>query len=421
MTVVVSGGGELPADLSLSGFRLKGGSLGLNFTTAPGLRMYDASAGVLGGADPSVARVTVPQGLGGGYLNVTRSLDSLDAVPPAGTLNYSLSFDLYRSFSFLLPNSTSTLVSRATQVAASEPELASGGRALSFVLRHDVPLWPGVYQVRAFFDGQGGVSLSTTGVIVTGDGGWVWLGACRTYPVYSNDFGVSVPLGSDPSSWPRSVWLTYSELGVQGVATAPLRVNLSAVTFVGMPWKVVLSGYRIGVDSTSGVQSYGIGNGTVFAALDARSAQLGYTLGLEKRSCFEGTTEVAPFTSYTVALNVSRLAVEYVAGGGGYAGGAVTVSDSAGAEANGTTDSGGVATFYLPTGTYNVTARGGGGSAEASVQATAGQSEQLVLGGNEAGAPSAVLAALLSAGAVGVAANVGLWIRRRGRAGRQGE
>lgn len=412
---VVSDAASEPANLTLSAYGLARGHLEMNFTTSPDMNMYGASACIVGGANSSLAQVPVPPGIGAGYVNISRNYDSLQVVPSKGGGNYSLSVELYRSISFLLPGSASTLVSRLTQVAATESGLVSGGQPAALSLRHDAQLWPGSYQLRAIFEGAEGVFLSTTTVIITAAGGWVWLGACSNYPVYSDDFSVSAQLGSDPGNWPRVAWLTYEVSGVQGLAYLPLKVNLSAVGFVGTPWGVRLSGYNITVSSTSGVEAYDISNGTIFAELDEPVGQIGYQAGLGSHNFFSGTVgQLTPFVFSQVSLNVSKLLVQYLVGGSGFEGGKVGVSDSTGFLENTTTGSSGVATFYLPSGSYNITAEGGNSSASGTVTLTAGQSRQLVLGAaTGVGLQTTILLGLGFAAAIGATANVVVWVKRR--------
>ena len=419
---LVSDAVAAPANLTLSGYRLARGQLLMNFTPSPDVQMYGASACIVGGGDSSVAQMPVPPGVGGGYVNLTLGGESIRAVPSAGRANYSLSVDLFHSVSFLLPGSLSTLVSRTVQTAATDSGLVYDGNPVDLSLQHDGRLWPGVYQVRAFFEGPGGVYLSSSEAIITGSGGWVWLGACSTQAVYSNDFTVSSPLGTDPGSWPRSAWLTYEVSGVQGVAYLPLKVNLSAVEFTGAPWGVRLTTFHIQVNSTSGILAYGASNGTIFAVLGSQSGEVGYEAGIGSHPYFSGLSgPLTPFEVRQVTFNVSKLVVQYLVSGSGFAGGKVTVSDTMGDSEDATTGSSGEATFYLPPGTYNVTATGGNSSATGTATLTAGQSQRLVFGGgNGSTQQNTILIALGFAAVLGAMANAALWIRKRERPESQG-
>ena len=413
---MVSDAEKTPARLSLSAYRLSKGSLLMNFTASSTTHMYGEDVCVLGGGDPSAARVSIPAKVGTGYVSLARDGDSLEArLNGSLAANSSLLVELHRAFSFLSPNSTSIFLSREATVAAT-PSVLFTGAPVPLSLAHDLPLAPGTYQVRAFFEGPAGLFLSTTSVLVTG-GSWIWLGACRSFPAYSSTFGYPDPL-SGPSSWPRSVWLTYGTLGEEGVANLTLGVEVSEASFVGAPWGVKLSNYTFSVRSSSGVEQTGGGNGSIFAVLNASSGRISYGAGLGGRPWFNGTTgPLLPFATTTVSLNVSRVEVTYLVGGSPYHGGRVQVSDPSGTLASATTDAQGRATFYLPTGSYGVTAVGGNESASGSVDAVAGQPVGRGRGGGTgSGRESAILVALRAAGGDGAAANVGLWARGR-RAG----
>lgn len=416
---VVSDAASTPANLSLAAYRLLGSSVVLNLTTSRSLQMYDVRACVLGRSPASMAKVELPSGIGSGYVNISRSGDSV-AVESfgSGVTNYSLSVELDRSFSFLVPNSTSTLVTREVRVATTGAVPMSGGRSSLLPLLPDLAIEPGVYQVRALFQGSSGTSLSTADVLIGRNQGWVWLGACRSYPVYSSDFSLSLSLRTDPSEWPRSVLLTYRVFGNEGVASTLLGLNFAAVDFLGAPFGVKLSGYKINLANSSGIQQSSVSNGTAYAVLDAPSAQVGYSAGLGNHVFFTGMLgPIAPFTETAVSLEVGKLAVQYLVGGAGYEGGSVRLSDTSGPLATATTDGTGHVVFYLPAGRYNLTAVGGNGSASGSTSVSAGETQTILLspaGSSEPG--PIVLAGLVAVAAVGAAANVTLWARERKRA-----
>ena len=408
-------GSPPPVSLSLSSYGLKAGAVEMSFNASFPAPLFEASACVLGESNDSAARVPLPSGIGTGFVNVTRSGTELLVEPDGSfTTNSSLSVELWRSFSFLSPNSTGILLSRQVRVATSEAALLTGRGPLSLALEPELPLSPGTYLVRAFFQGPEGLLLETANVLIAG-GSWVWLGGCRTFPVYSDQFALTVPLGGDPGSWPRTVWLTYTASGEEGAAELSLGLKLAAVDFVGAPWGVRLSNYDIEVTGASGVQETEVSNGTVFAILNSTSARIAYRAGLGGSYPYNGSVgPLTPFASVQADLNVSRVDVTYDVGGSGYEGAALTVSDAAGTLASGKTGANGEATFYLPGGRYNVTAVGGNSSATASVAAQPGRSEEVVIGASGSGGVDLlVTAGLAGAAVVGAAVNVGLWLRSR--------
>lgn len=415
---LVSDAENRPAGLSLGAYRLAKGSLVMNFTTDGSAELYDETACVLGSGGSPAAEIALPSAVGSGSVNITRDGGSLQ-VEPEGRVgaNSSLSVELYRAFTFLSPNSTSIYLSREVRVATTGA-VPFTGNPVALDLSSDLPLTRGTYQVRAFFQTASGLFLSSADVLIPGAGPWIWLGGCGSATVRSDSFGLVEPLGADPGAWPRSVWLTYGTFGEEGVANLTLGIRVSEVRFLGARWGATLSNYTIEVRSSSGVQETGVSNGTLFAILDGPSAQVSYAAGLGGRPWFEGTAgPLSPFTSTTVNLNVSKVKVTYEVGGSPRRGGTVGVSDASGPIASARTGSDGVATFYLPSGRYNITASGGGSSAAGSVRALAGEEEDVTLGAQGgAGLESAVLVGLAAAAAVGVGVNLWLWVRERRRA-----
>ncbi len=413
---LVSHAADAPPGLSLSGARLVGSSLALNFSTSSALALYSGQACVLGNSDQSGAVLKVPSQAGSGSLSVTRDGDTITLSGSGlGKSNFSLSLELYYSYSFLAPNSTAIVLTRSVEVAAAAGVLVRGGSPLpSLTLREDAPLKAGRYQLRAFFESSSGISLAATDLLVPGGTGWVWLGACENYPVYSNDFGVKVPLRSDPQSWPRMVWLTYNSYGEQGCSEFPLNLELATVDFVGAPWGVTLSDYRIDLSPGGGVSQAEVFNGTAYLILNSSSGYFGYKVGPGNRDFFNGTAgPILPFTSSSVALEVSRISVTYLVGGRGFEGGTVTLSDSAGMVSTAATDGAGKAVFYTVPGTYTVDAAGGNGSASRTVSVAAGQSVEVTLGGSGDVFGQVVEAVLLVAAVAGAAANVFMFSRGR--------
>jgi hypothetical protein len=374
---------EVQRGLNMSAWSLGAGGLSMNFSTSAGTPFYDASACVLGGYDDSAASVPVPASDGGGAVNITKAGDALNVRWSAtGNSSFTISAELYYTYSFLAPNSSSTFVSRAVRVQASDAiGLTNQQPAGALGLHSETVARNGEYQLRVFFDGASGLSVSSTNVLVTG-GSWVWLGGCQVTPVSSDNFRLLSQLGPDPSNWPREVVLNYRVSGVEGYAIAQVGLNISAAVFTGEPWSVPLAGYRASLTRSAGIaRAQGVG-ATEFVVLGGSSGSFDYSLNLGNQTLFEGGSgTLLPYTVTALQLNVSRLQVVYSVGGAPYQGGTVKVGDQEGELAVQTTDSRGAAVFYLPAGVYNVTASGGGETAGGTVTLTEAQSTALNLGG----------------------------------------
>lgn len=412
-----------PANLTIAGDSFRGGALDLNLSTALRSPFYDGQACVMGEVNASVASIPVPSQTGIGAVELTRQGPALEATGVGlGTENFTFSVGLYYSYSFLAPNSTSILVSRDVQVAVSDAvAITGGGPPVSMGVRSDGALRAGRYELRAFFEGVTGLAVATTDVLITGSGPWVWLGGCESSAVYSNAFGLVVPMNGPPSGWPRTVWLTYKVFGEQGFAEVPVGLGLAAVKFEGEPWGVILSSYNVTVVSSQGVQAIEAGNGTVYLAMPGSSASFSYLLSLGNKTFFTGNAgPLEPFTETTIPLNVSKLAVNYFVGGSPYSGGTVRVGGEGTNLTKAVTNKAGQAVFYLPPGTYQLNASGGSSSASQTVTLSERQSLQVSLGEPPSQGPVQLLVvALALLAGVGILVNVALFARARIRRGRR--
>ena len=417
---LLSDAGSAPANLTLAEAKLNGGVLDMNFTTSPGQGLQEAQACTLGSQAPSEAVVSIPAIVGGGTISLAMDGNKIDANASGASMgNFTLQVDLYYSYAFLAQNSTSILLFRSARAATTGAILLTkSGPSGSLPLQTDGRLKIGRYELRLFFEGPQGIALATTDVLVTGQDSWVWLGACETTQVYSNNFSIAAPLGPDPSSWPRTLWLTYTAYGEQGFANLSLGVNLAAVTFMANPWEVPLSSYDIGSVASTGTQEIEVQNGTMFMILSSQRAWANYTGGLGGQTFFKGEVgPIGPFTSVVVPINVSELAVTYFVGGTPREGGTVSVSNAAGGLISAGTNKKGQASFYLPAGGYNVTAVGGNSTASSSVVLSFGQKLALNLGiQTGAGTGDITLAwTLLAIAAAGAMANAIVFLRGRKR------
>jgi hypothetical protein len=388
--------------LSMSSWDLGAEGLAMNFSMSADIPFYDASACILGGGDHGTATVPVPSSYGGGAVNVTMVGDSLNVLGSSlGNSSFAFSAQLYYTYSFLAPNSSSTFISRAVMVQASDAmELSKSQPGGTVGLHSEAAPRQGEYQLRVFYQGASGLSVQATDVVVTG-GFWVWLGGCQGTPVSTQDFSLVFQLGTDPGSWPREVLLDYRVSGVEAYALAHVGLNMSAATFTGEPWGVPLAGYTPSLTRSEGIAKAVSAGGTEFVVLAGSSGSFDYALSLGSQTLLEGSSvQLTPFAVSVVPLNVSRLQVTYSVGGVAYQGGTVNVGDQRGPLASQTTDSRGSSVFYLPGGGYDVNASGGGRTAQGTVALVDGQSAALSLGGPGPQSGPGTLELLLAAAAV---------------------
>ncbi len=418
-------------NLTMTGHSFRSGALLMNLTAPKDSPFYDAEACSLGAQDTGVVVVGVPATMGGGTLSIQRNGTTLSlAGRGLGNDSILVSAELYHQYSFVSPNQGTylQLFSRTIRVGASDVATITQGSPASTVdLRYDGPLRVGRYQLRVFFQDASGSSETSTTVLLSGQNGpsfstrslgWTWLGDCRAARVATSNFQLAAPLGAGPTTWPRTVYLTYRLFGVEGFASTRLGVNISEVRFAGMPWNVTLPGYSIRATGSGGVEEMSVENDTVFLVVGP-NAFVNYSVSLANQTFFRGSAgPLLPFQRVIVPLNVSRLRVTFFDRGMPVDGGDVRVSNPGGLLVTLGTDKQGRATFYLPTGRYNVTATDVNGSSTDEVSLVGGQGSSITLGGTtgQSGAPFE-LYALSSTAVAGVALNLLVFTRNRARNG----
>jgi hypothetical protein len=416
---LLTNGAHTSANLTMTGRSLVKGALVLNYSTNPGLSFYEAEACGLGSQNQATAYLQVPPGLGGGELALGWN-GSAVRIGGSGLSNrsFTVSLSLYHNYSFLVPGSSSTLISRSIAAAESEGAVISDKNASAVVaIRSDLSLRVGRYLLRAIFHGGEGASVAETQVLLTGDPHWVWLDQCTSSPVYTNTFTQTVPLGSDPSKWPRIVYLLYRVGGVEGYGVSEVGLNISGVDFLGAPWGAKLTGYSVFVTSISGDSAYSISNQTIYLIHSAPYARLSYSVALGNQTFFRG--EISPIISFAfghVSLNVSRLTVRYQDNGVAIEGADMMVADSNGNLTRTSTGKDGTATLYLPPGPYVVEASTGNSTSRQTVSMAEGQSYELTFGsgGADAQIREAIIGLSFAAG-VGIIINVLVVARKRTR------
>jgi hypothetical protein len=408
-----------PANLTMTGYNITSGALGMNFSASSQVPFYDAEACVLGGGNLSSAIINVPSAFGGGEVSVRMNGSSIVAHgADLANATFTFSLELYYSYSFLVPQSASTLISRDLQVAsAGAASLSAHNSSGVLQLLGGTPQRLGRYELRAIFQGEAGVSVASTEVLISGGDGWTWLGGCQGSPVVKNDFQLSVHLGSAPANWPRDVYLLYRTFGVEGFANVSLGLNISAVAFVGEPWGTTLDGYSIGLQNAQGIAKYGVSNATVYLVETASPAGFSYNVGLGAHTFFQGTTgSIPPFTYTRVLLNVSKLSVTFTDNGVPTEGADIGIDNESTALTSASTGKAGFATFYLPAGTYAVTGSDKNITSSESISLAPGGSLAVTLGtGGGTDATEILIVVLTIVAAVGLVLNVYLLLKRRAR------
>ncbi len=423
VTFLLSNASVSHVGLSLTAHRIQKGQLAMNFSSSGAYGFYDADACVAGAASVTVAKVGIPTADGGGYLEVQANGGQFLATE-VSTANgtFSFWFELYHEYSYLSQAPGTTLISRSVRAAESDAlTLAGEGQSGALTLNAEVSLRAGRYELRAFFNGLGGLSVEQTPLLMTASGAWLWLGDCEGTPLSTNDFTLTIPIKANPAEWPLSVFLLYKLVGVEEYARVEVPLNVSTVKFIGAPWGVGLDSYMLSATALSGVSEVNVYNGTIYAVIDGGPGIVGYSLSLGNETLFSGQAgSIAPFTAGLIALDVSRLSVALLDNGVPASKGTVRVSDARGLLQRAVLSSQGRAVFYLPEGSYFV--EGSEMNNSVSQEVTLGHGKAVSVTLELAGPPSGqgFLVVVLSVTATaGVGLNLLVWlVFRRKRDGR---
>ena len=341
-------GGNSP--LTMTGYGVDDdGLLSLNYTLQDS-SAYSISTCTAGNGSTSTAYVPIPASDGGGMLLLTLNGSSVSAFPDGNKAQFKFWLGLDQRYAYETTNQT--VVTRDENVAVTQPVtvLAGSGGAFTTALQQTLPLGTGQFTLVSNFDGRGGMSVQQTTVLLTGTGSWVWLQDCSasSNPV-STHFTVTTPLSTNPSLWPRDLYVLYTVMGLSLFTAAQVDVQPSTIHLMASGWDAQLTDSQIEV---SGATRYSAGGGTVYVV----SAEYPLTVSIDaSRSYSQPVTIRQPYSTLTAQMPAAQVVVETSYGGEALSGVPVMVSNALGAVAS-QTSAGGEAVFYLPPGEFNITA-----------------------------------------------------------------
>ena len=341
--------------LSMTGYALSSdGNLSMTFTTAPS-NAYDFLACSVGGQPPDTLSIPLPGALGTGNMQVTMNGSSVE-ITAKGAVSSPFSFwvELHQDYSYT-DGSSSTVVSRDMEVASSTAiPISPGSNATSSPITAAVNMRPGLFTLRAFFDSSSGLSAATASVLIPGNSStWIPLSSCSASSKNpSPPFTLSSRLGSSTQTWPTQVYLTYLEDGVEMYSVTTVRVQPAALAVVASKWDAPLTDSELTFHPGPGVQQSATADGTIYLT----ATQYPLTIGV---SILKGEVQSvvipSPYSYVTLELNASRLVVDTLVAGDATPGAAVVISTGNTTISLAKSGFGGVAEFYLPPGSYNIT------------------------------------------------------------------
>ena len=199
----------------------------------------------------------LPAGLGdvGNVTIVPGNPVSIDASGKNITKPFSFWFELYHPYALDVTTANS-LVVNDLDAASSQPVTFSGSGNASTTLAWSLPMREGRYELRAYFQNSTTLQVVQSNLLILTSSSWVSLtNACLPRTVTNPAVSYSASLMRGQQNWPSTIYIMYRALGVEGVASYPLKANLSSVSFISSPWNQTLTDVKVNVSPVPGVQT----------------------------------------------------------------------------------------------------------------------------------------------------------------------
>jgi len=403
---------HLPVLLGPLQYSLDGGNLSIS-ANANLADSYDQEVCAAGSASGVPIEIALPRDMGElGSIALTPGTPF--GVSTLGVLQpISFWFELYHTYA-LDQGGTSNFVADNLMVAQSQPlDVISDGPTTT-TLSWSAPLRAGRYDLRAYFQNSTNVEVFQSRVLILNNSSWVSLSsACLPHQVQSSGISYSGSLTAGQAGWPRTLYYMYRTSGVEAVVAYPVKANISSVNFEASPWNASLQDVEVSVTHSSDVLQTSTEGGSLFVLASGYPAQLNYSLDIG------GAPDVAQgalttdgrYSTQTLKVNLAELTVHLPSGQSSPA--TLEVSGSRGVNVTrGPLGSNHTASFFLPTGSYTVTASQAGESQSAQVGLTDGVAASVTLNFSAYAGLETVLAVTA---AIAVVANVLVWtFRSRG-------
>lgn len=380
--------------------------------------VYDEEACLTTKQNEDLAVIHLPQSIGVGEIGIRKMGNNL-ILSTNASFNSPLTFwlELYHPFSFNI-NGTTEFVSRNMRAATSTPILISSQGESNASLSWEISPRLGRYEARAFFESSSGLYVVQVRILIPDHESWLSLDSCQLTKVSSSSISYLTSLRGDPSTWPRGVYLMYRVFGVESTLLMPVSLKLSKITLVAGPWAVPVDDLHVRLEPNLSLVQYTSVNGTVYVS--ARSYPMHLNFSVAIGSHFVGAGVVDFFMPYSVkraSLSVGKLSVHILNQAAPSAGAVVKVSDSYNETILKTTNIDAYANFFVPAGTYSVTASLAGQSRTTRVAVSDGIETDLNIElptttPAQPEAPASLQGILIITGAIGVVVNVFVWLVR---------
>lgn len=390
-----------PASVAAS---LVQGSLQLRYSLPP-TSAYNIEACTMGSAATSSTTLTLPGSIGGS-LNVTLTQEGATLAAPYASVPFVTWLELYAPRGYV--NGTS-LVSELVLAAQTTPVPIQNFTQLTAAKMDDqLNLRPGRYDLRTFVRGPSGLTTFESQYLLTNSSAWVSMAGCsQALYVTSTPFTLTSSLAGSNSTWPRELFLMYTEDSVDSYTASRIPVEPARID-VKTPSGSSLVGATLSLTG-QGVQSWGAYQGGVY--LIGSRFPIGATVGIDFQGTGSETFDVTvpgAFSYVTLEADSGNLRVQTLVRGVSQANVTFYISQSGASPASFTSGANGTQSVVLRPGSYNVTAVFSGQAVSSEVEVTSGGKAAVVLDVNPPQPPllEYALAGVLVAG---VALNFFAW------------
>ena len=348
---------------------------------------YDVESCVPSGPASDRVLFPLPSTIGTGFLGVRRNGSSL-FVSVNGTIPspFTFWFELYHPYSFSITG-TGELIMREMKSAESAPVLLQSIGGTNTTLLLDTQLRQGRSTMRAFFDNANGLVVKEASTLISDENSWLWLGPlCPVVSIGSMSFSHQTNLTKEFEDVPKRLYLMYRIAGVEAISSLPINLNVSKIVFAAAPWNATLSDIKVVLAvsrlvsavsvssslSLKGIQT-SVAGGTAYVMSSSYPVLINYSVSLHGETTMGQLTVLRPYSTSHVSVLTGELRVRVVTGGLPGIGVPVSlVRTETGVRSSKITDSGGVATFFVPGGDYTANASVFGETGAGGVRVVAG-------------------------------------------------
>jgi hypothetical protein len=401
--------------ISLSSYSMHDGQLDLGFTVPPS-DAYNIEGCLVPQTRQSTVQESIPSALGSGnatlVFNGTRSSISVQGKL---TQAFTIWFELYYVFSYSNLNNTQ-LISRPQEVARSDSQVVTTTGNQSTSLKQEAMLRAGRYTLETFFDSAQGLAVQETRVLFF-NSTWFSLSACNPFTMTAGStFQRSLSIAGPVFQWPSGFFSMYDFRGVEIVDFLPLKVQIARINIAG-----TMDGSAIGTYLASelgfsvlpnqAIQASSSYGEAIYIAASNFPLQVSIlpTFGSQRFPAINTTVE-SPSNEYTIKIPIGEVAVHVVEDGRPVGNSLVQLTN----EENGltalSTASDGNATFYIPAGTYSLTARIGNATQERNLTVSTDQLSSVLFNFKSTPLPANYTDELVATIVIGAAINIYAWI-----------